>query len=537
VILSDRTIREELAAGRIVLEPFDDTCVQPSSIDLRLDRYFRVFLNHTMPVIDVKQNLEDLTRLVEIDDTDPDRAFILHPGEFVLGSTYERVALPDDTVARIEGKALDLETEVPTPEGWATMGELAPGDLVYAPDGRPVPVVAATEVLRDRTCFELTFSDGTSVIADASHQWLTSDRQDRRRRSGGRVRTTAQIADTLMAGRREYNHRVDRCEPLEYPAKVLPIDPHVLGAWIGDGTSTQATLTCADEPILEAVAAAGYRVDTASGPLAYRIGGAGHTRDRATGRYTRNGSLSSTLRNVGLIGNKHIPEPYLRGSVSQRQALLEGLMDTDGYVDKCGRCEFTTIRAGLAEQVRDLVAGLGFRPVIAYKRATLRGRDCGPKYDVTFTPDRPVFRLPRKLERQKTAGWFERGRSIVEVRPVDSVPVRCIQVGSADGLFLVSRSYVPTHNSSLGRLGLLIHSTAGFIDAGFDGHITLELSNVASLPITLYPRMKIGQVSFLRMTTPADVPYGAGALGSKYQGQRGPTPSRYWENFNAEPPA
>jgi dCTP deaminase len=86
--------------------------------------------------------------------------------------------------------------------------------------------------------------------------------------------------------------------------------------------------------------------------------------------------------------------------------------------------------------------------------------------------------------------------------------------------------------SSLGRLGLLIHSTAGFIDAGFDGHITLELSNVANLPITLYPNMKIGQVSFMTMTSAADRPYGKGASGSKYQGQRGPTPSRYFENFS-----
>ncbi|WP_040492792.1 dCTP deaminase [Ilumatobacter nonamiensis] len=85
--------------------------------------------------------------------------------------------------------------------------------------------------------------------------------------------------------------------------------------------------------------------------------------------------------------------------------------------------------------------------------------------------------------------------------------------------------------SSLGRLGLLIHSTAGFIDAGFDGHITLELANVASLPITLYPGMKIGQVSFMQMTSAAENPYGSGAKGSKYQGQRGPTPSRYFENF------
>jgi dCTP deaminase len=189
MILSDRTIREQLAAGRIGIDPLDESCIQPSSVDLRLDRLFRVFLNHTMSVIDVRKDLSDLTQEVEIAEGD---AFILHPGEFVLGSTYERISLPDDIVARIEGK------------------------------------------------------------------------------------------------------------------------------------------------------------------------------------------------------------------------------------------------------------------------------------------------------------------------------------------------------SSLGRLGLLIHSTAGFIDAGFSGHITLELSNVANLPITLYPGMKIGQVSFLQMTTPADVPYGSSKVGSKYQGQRGPTPSRYWENFEPE---
>lgn len=87
--------------------------------------------------------------------------------------------------------------------------------------------------------------------------------------------------------------------------------------------------------------------------------------------------------------------------------------------------------------------------------------------------------------------------------------------------------------SSLGRLGLLIHSTAGFIDPGWDGHVTLELSNVANLPITIYHAMKIGQISFMQMTEPADTPYGSGALGSKYQGQQGPTPSRYWKNFES----
>jgi dCTP deaminase len=88
--------------------------------------------------------------------------------------------------------------------------------------------------------------------------------------------------------------------------------------------------------------------------------------------------------------------------------------------------------------------------------------------------------------------------------------------------------------SSLGRLGLLIHSTAGFVDSGWDGHLTLELSNVANLPIAIYPGMRIGQISFLRMTSEADAPYGSESTRSKYQGQRGPTPSRYYRNFETE---
>ena len=93
-------------------------------------------------------------------------------------------------------------------------------------------------------------------------------------------------------------------------------------------------------------------------------------------------------------------------------------------------------------------------------------------------------------------------------------------------MFLIGDSYVPTHNSSLGRLGLLTHSTAGFVDPGFSGHITLELSNVANLPITLWPGMKIGQLCLFRLTSPAEHPYGSAVYGSRYQDQRGPTPSR-----------
>jgi deoxycytidine triphosphate deaminase len=531
VVLSDRTIRRLIAEGRIGIDPFAPELMQPSSLDVRVDHYFRVFRNSRYPYIDVKTEQEELTELVEAGD----EAFILHPGEFVLGSTLERVTLPDDLVARLEGKALALDTEVPTTEGWRTMEELRPGDLVFDEKGWPTVVLATTEPMLDRECQEVVFSDGTSVVCDAAHTWVTMDKSGRRHgRRRLRARTTREIAQSLLAGG-ERNHQVPLAGPVRYPERDLPIHPYVLGAWIGDGTSTQAEITCADTEILREIELAGYGVAAQrTRQLSDRIGGVGHTRDAMTGGMTSNDSLSSTLRWVGLLGQKAIPNDYLRASVDQRQALLEGLMDTDGYVDKFGRCDLTTVSASLADSYRELVASLGFRPTLAEKRAVLNGRDCGPKFEIQFTPDRPVFRLPRKLARQKTHGRFHRFRAIADVREVPTTSVRCIQVSSESGQFLVTRAYLPTHNSSLGRLGLLIHSTAGFIDPGWDGHVTLELSNVANLPITIYPGMKIGQLSFVQLSEPAERPYGSKGIGSKYQGQRGPTPSRYWQNFDAD---
>lgn len=527
MILSDHSIREALEQGRIVIDPLGENAIQPSSVDLRVDAEFRVFNNHLYPYIDVRQEQPDLTESLTVEEDQP---FILHPGEFVLGSTLEQVTLPRDLVARIEGKALALDTPVPTPGGWSTMGELRPGDLLYGGDGRITMVVAATDVMVDRPCYRIRFSDGTEVVADAQHLWETTDRYERRRRRPGSLRTTEQISGRVKQGN-DYVHRVRTAPPLTGVHKDLPVDPYVFGVWIGDGTSTKAEVTCADQPVLEQISAAGYGVAAASGPLAYRIGGAGHTRDAATGRYTANDSLNSVLRSMGVLGNKHIPTAYLRADEGQRQALLEGLMDTDGYVDTLGRCDLTTVKAHLAEQYHELVASLGFRPTTVEKRAMLDGRYIGPKYEVQFTPDRPVFRMPRKLARQKTSGSFNRGRSIVAVEQVPSVPVRCIQVAEDDGMFLITRSFIPTHNSSLGRLGLLVHATAGFVDAGFSGWLTLELSNVANLPIAIYPGMKIGQLAFFTLDREASRGYGDGELGSKYQGQRGPTASRYFKNF------
>jgi deoxycytidine triphosphate deaminase len=531
VILSDRSLREAIAAGRLVVDPLDDDAIQPSSIDVRLDNRFRVFYTARHPYIDVKQPMEDLTELLEVK---PDDAFILHPGEFVLGSTLERVGIPPDLAARLEGKALALDTPIPTPGGWRTMGDLRRGDLVFDQAGEPCQVVATSEVLLGRPCREVCFSDGHRIVADLQHEWLTCDKNARdhhRRRS--QIVTTAQIEAKLRV-RGEWNYQVPLAGPVQYPERALPVDPYVLGIWLGDGSTTSAMITCADEEILEEIRGAGYAVSPRPRRYLYRIGGrSGRLRDGRTGRYLADASLNSTLRALGLLGHKHVPSVYLTASVAQRTALLQGLMDSDGFADTYGRCEFTSTSEPLADGFVELATSLGFRPVKTKDRATLYGIDHGPRYRVRYTPDRPVFRLSRKLARLRIGMRHHLFRAIVDVRRVADVPVRCIQVDAPTGLFLAGRGYIPTHNSSLGRLGLMTHSTAGFLDPGFTGHVTLELSNVANLPITLYPGMRIGQIAVFQLTTAAERPYGSRGVGSKYQGQRGPTPSRYWENFRS----
>lgn len=167
------------------------------------------------------------------------------------------------------------------------------------------------------------------------------------------------------------------------------------------------------------------------------------------------------------------------------------------------------------------------------------GEDCIQPSSVDLHVDR-YFRVFRNHSQR-----------VIDVREDQSELTELVEIADEDALILHPGEFVLGSTrervalpddivarlegkSSLGRLGLLIHSTAGFVDAGFDGHLTLELSNVANLPITLYPGMRIGQISFLEMTTPAAQPYGSSGLGSKYQHQRGPTASKYFENFRRQ---
>jgi hypothetical protein len=370
------------------------------------------------------------------------------------------------------GKALALDTPIPTPGGWTTMGQLKVDDQVFDEAGRPCRVIGATSVMYDHACYEMVFSDGSRIVTDAEHRWLTWDYAARkseaeagrraRRRAGRRVgpdqsgkrrrpgvRTTEEIRGSLRArGGTHHNHAIPICAPLAYPERPLPLDPYVLGVWLGDGTSEGYGLTCADVEIVETVRAAGYTVK--------KRGDSNGTRPYAWGIY----SVTSILRSLGVLHNKHIPELYLRASVDQRLALLQGLMDTDGSANQLGHCEFSTSRPALAEGVFDLAVGLGIKPVLLRDRARLNGRDYGERYRITFTPDLPVFRLPRKLARlrlgDKDRQRRRRYRYIVDVQPIPSVPVRCIAVDSPSHLYLAGRACISTHNTT-GAVNRFLH--------------------------------------------------------------------------------
>lgn len=349
-------------------------------------------------------------------------------------------------IPRKNGKALAVDTPIPTPDGWVPMGDLQVGDLVFGDDGRPCRVVGVTDVMLGRPCYQLRFSDGAVIVADEQHEWLVEPRWLR-----SRLVTTGEMVGRVKVGHRathnEHRYRIPLAGPLETEIRALPVAPYTLGVWLGDGHTDSAAVTSGDPEVFVGVAADGYTIGhdrtARSGSAARGIG----IQPRGAG-----GSLQATMRRSGILGRKAIPAAYQRAAPAQRLALLQGLMDTDGHVTPRGQCEFTTTSAPLAEGFVELARTLGLKPTTREGRAMLDGRDVGPKWRIQFWPGRlPAFRLERKLRRQK-GPILRRARStsrhIVAIDPVPSVPVRCIEVDSPSHLYLAGEAMVPTHNSS-----------------------------------------------------------------------------------------
>lgn len=370
-----------------------------------------------------------------------------------IGKDFREVLL---VLGRRSGKALALDTPILTTNGWKTMGEIEIGDQVFGHDGQPAKVVVTSEIMEDRPCYEITFSNGEVIVCDEQHEWPTIDQRERKnsRRNGRQTistnRTTKEISESLFVSRKDsktqHNHAIQLGRAVDYPCKQqLPVEPYLMGVWIGDGARSGGSLSITEMDIVSRLRELGHVVNHQP------------ALDTVWWINSMSGgeSLHAILRKRGISGKKEksIPPEYLRASISDRLLLLQGLMDTDGHVGKGGTCEITTIYRDLSRQIHELVVSLGIKATVIEGVATLNGRYISPKYRVMFTPPEglEVCFLPRKLDRLRRKRKSDIGRVFVEsVRKLENpVPVKCIQVDNSDHLYLAGRNLIPTHNSMM----------------------------------------------------------------------------------------
>lgn len=330
-------------------------------------------------------------------------------------------------------KCLALDTRLPTPHGWTTMGDVDVGDRLIDDRGVPCTVTGVSPVQFGHECFRVTFEDGTTITADSEHFWPSRD---------GQLVPTFALGPMIDA--------IEISEPFDLPDAVLPIDPYVLGVWLGDGNSNGARYYAhADDmaEMSEHIERAGYELGEVALDSRPNVN---TTRRNIIGIY-------KPLRESGLLGNKHIPAAYLRASYQQRLSLLQGLMDTDGHIGAARQIGFTTSNMRLSDEFSELLRSLGIKAKKCERNRTLRYNGelvvCKPAHQFWFTgyQDVPVFRLSRKKS-LISEGASRKGRSkkqlITKLTRVPSVAVKCVMVDSPSHLFLAGDGMIPTHNTT-----------------------------------------------------------------------------------------
>lgn len=359
-----------------------------------------------------------------------------------------------------ELKGLAVDTVLPTPSGWTTMRDVAVGDMLIGADGSPCSVTEISDVSWKR-CYRITFDDATSVIADEDHRWVSLVGQSGRCRPS--VVTTAEMERTISFGRGQANHRIANAGPLNLPDEDLPLDPYILGAWLGDGSKHNGAITQRTEsPLWDVVRKSGFEVGEEWG------GGRG-----ASGTRTLYG-LRRTLLDMGLLNErKAIPPIYLRGSIAQRTALLQGLMDTDGTWSKKRRqAVFASVDSSLAHQVRELVLSLGMRCRI--QKVNARGFGVSTiAYHVIFTPLFDPFRARAGMCSEAISSPPVRSsrRAVTSVEFIGVLQTKCVMVDSPDHTYLCGEQMVPTHNTMKeGRLRMM-EDSAKYIELNPSYHL------------------------------------------------------------------
>lgn len=361
----------------------------------------------------------------------------------------------------VDGDHLALDTLIKTPEGWTTMGKIGVGDRVYDELGKVRTVIAKSPVYTDKICYEIEFKSGEIIVASGEHPWVARDYQARKHHRPGVFVRTEQMFERIKYARGSKAHlsnwSIEPAVPLEggLLGDGLPVDPWLLGYWLGDGATSKAEIAVGLEDCdiaTSLIAQSGFKAEPRlNGLSGMTIAVAGEN------KWNRSESFYSGLRKAGVLMQKHVPANYLGATKEDRLALLQGLMDSDGNCRSDGQCVFTNTNWALIEAVQELVVGLGAsscrtRSQKPSKPHMVNGLPVvGVKtvYQVLFTLNAPAFRFPRKSKKQKIAykGSSQCRHFIKDIRKISPVPVQCLTTDAPSHLFLVGKHMIPTHNS------------------------------------------------------------------------------------------
>jgi len=354
--------------------------------------------------------------------------------------------------SRQVGKALALDTPVPTPAGWTTMGQLKDNDVVFGSNGEPTRVVRAHDILYNRTCYEIEFSSGEKIIADEDHRWWAQSHYDRCHKRVGRIYTTKEFLNKLTVNQKypQLNYSVPSAPAFEYPERDLLVDPYLLGYWLGDGFSRAPALSVSRFDVEEARRCLDIDPDIIREEITQPDGH--YILWINQDKYKDGKRLITLLRELNVYRNKHIPEVYLRSSKAQRLELLKGLMDTDGStVGK--KCVFYNTNEQLADEALELVRSLGLHATknVFLKNMNPKQTKIGkPMFRITFSSPFPVFKFKRKIDKQNCNVSIKQvNHYIKNITKIQSVPVRCITVDAEDELFTIGKTNIVSANTTL----------------------------------------------------------------------------------------
>ena len=338
------------------------------------------------------------------------------------------------------GKLLADDTPVWTKEGWKNHGDLKIGDYVVGLDGQYKRVEHVFP--KDYADYEVSFTNGDVIRCHGNHEWLVYNRHKQKQML---MQTKDMIDDYQTGNERVRGHRyfyqLPFCEPMVGEEKSLPVDPYVLGAWLGDGTNNRPALTICNTDLLIVIEMLKKK---------YQIT---HVYEQAGCRRYEFAGLREDLHKLGFCYahryvEKYIPDEYIHASLSQRLSLLAGLIDTDGTKPREGCVSFSTTNEKLKDGICTLISTFGWRYTLSVCEPELSSAGVRGKKQVFVVKFCPTYKIPCKVWRKRLHFSAMRKKiSISSIRKIDPVPGNCIQVEG--GIYRVGKTLLPTHNSTL----------------------------------------------------------------------------------------